>query len=192
MTKASLLASIFFVPLLGCLTVAEKEYHFTLLTDTSGTAVVRFIDIASETEDTTDSAQQDFDHLIDFYLRGTQFEEQNPGFRDVQKRLYVEDGRLVGEIRFSFDNLQAVKLFRFDDSSPYMYHVGTDFFSEELAATNGTYKREVMPVIFWPKETTDFMVRTRVASETPDRKSLVDYFQRWEGTPDQPTENRER
>jgi hypothetical protein len=182
MTKSPLLLLVCLLPLGGCLTVAEKEYHFTLLTDTSGTAIIRFVDIGSESDDTTDTSEQDFNHLIEFYLHGTQFEEQNPGFHEVRKKLFVENGKLTGEIRFTFDNLETVKLFRFDNASPFMYYVGTDFFSEELAETNGSYKREVMPVIFWPKGTTEFTLRTRVASETPDRKSLLGYFQRWESS----------
>jgi hypothetical protein len=173
--------SLFLIlPLSGCLTVAEKEYHFTLLTDTSGTATIRFVDIGSQSEDTTDASGADFAHLIEFYLQGNQFEEQNPGFRDIRKRLYVDDGKLIGEISFAFDNLETVKLFRFDDDSPYMYYVGTDFFAEELAETNGKFNRELMPVIFWSRGTDDFTIRTRVSSETPDRKSLVGHFQMWE------------
>jgi len=193
MTKASplLLVGFLLIPLAGCLTVAEKEYRFTLLTDTSGTALIRFTDIGSESEDTTDTSVQDFDHLINFYLQGTQFEEQNPGFREVKKRLFVEDGKLVGEIRFVFDNLQTVKLFRYDAVSPYMYFVGNDFFSEELAETNGIYEREVMPVIFWPKGTVDFALRTRVSSETPDRKSLLGHFKHWESVQNGIRQNQE-
>ena len=174
--------------LTGCLTVGEKEYQFKLLTDHSGTAVIRFIDIGSESEDTTDTSREDFDHLIEFYLRGTEFEEQNPGFRDVRKRLYEDEGRLVGEIQFAFDSLETVKLFRFDGKSPYMYYVGTDFVSEELAETNGIYDSNIMPVVFWPSGTTEFTLRTRVSSETPGRKTLVAHFRQWEseGRPHEP------
>ena len=182
MIKPSLpiFATFLLLSMPGCLTVAEKEYHFKLLSDHSGTAIIKFIDIGSESEDTTDTSQEDFDHLITFYLRGTQFEEQNPGFRDIRKRLYEDGGRLVGEIEFAFDSLGTVKLFRFDADSPYMYYVGTDFFSEELAETNGDYKSNTMPVIFWPRGTTEFSLRTRVSSETPARRTLVDHFRRWE------------
>lgn len=182
MTRPSLplLTVLALLTIPGCLTVAEKEYHFKLLTDHSGTATIRFIDIGSESEDTTDTSQEDFDHLVVYYLRGTQFEEQNPGFHNIRKRLYEDDGKLVGEIQFTFDSLEAVNLFRFDAASPYMYYVGTDFFSEELAETNGIYKRDIMPVIFWPVGTTEFSLRTRVSSETTGRKSLVEHFRRWE------------
>ena len=190
-TSPVLLVCLLLVPLAGCLTVAEKVYRFTLQTDTSGTALIRFVDIGSESEDTTDTSEEDFDHLVNFYLLGTQFEEQNPGFREVKKRLFVENGKLVGEIRFAFDNLQTVKLFRFDDASPYMYYVGTDFFAEELAETNGIYEREIMPVIFWPKGTVDFALRTRVSSETPDRKSLLGHFKHWESVQNGIKQNQE-
>jgi hypothetical protein len=172
------LVVLFLLP--GCLTVAEKEYHFTLNTDYSGTATIRFIDIGSESEDTTDISREDFEHLISFYLEGTQFEEQNPGFRDVEKRLYEDKGRLIGEIRFTFDSLEAVKLFRFDSSSPYMYYVGNDVFAEELAETNGEYNRDVMPVVFWAPGQREFFLRTRVASETPGRRDLLGHFREWE------------
>ena len=184
MTKNTLpfLAGYIVLSMSGCLTVAEKEYHFKLLTEHSGTATIKFIDIGSESEDTTDTSQEDFDHLITFYLCGTQFEEQNPGFRDIKKHVYEDGGRLIGEIQFTFDSLGTVKLFRFDEKSPYMYYVGGDFFSEELAETNGTYESSTMPVIFWPGGTTEFWLRTRVSSETPGRRMLVEHFQRWEAS----------
>jgi hypothetical protein len=165
----------------GCLTVGEKEYRIHLSNANSGTAVIRFIDIGSETEDTTDASFEDFHHLIESYLEGDHFETENPGFRNATKSLYEENGVLSGQIRFEFDSLDVVRLYRFDDESPYMYYVGSELLSEELVETNGQYGGARMPVIFWPKETKDFMIRTRISTETPYRKSLVPHFREWQG-----------
>ena len=71
----------------GCLTVETKEYHIKLKNDTSGEAAIKFINILSESDDTTDITKDDFEQLIDLYLSGNKLEKDNPGFRNVKKRL---------------------------------------------------------------------------------------------------------
>lgn len=174
-----LLLAITLLFLNGCLTVAEKEYHIRMNHDRSGTATIRFLDIGSESEDTTDVSAEDFDHLLSAYLNGMQFEEQNPGWSDVRKRLYEENGVLNGEITFAFDSITSVWLFQFDQKSPLMYYIGTDRSAEEVRETNGIFRPEVMPVVFWPAETRELNLRTRISSEAPGRRSLVHAFRVW-------------
>lgn len=164
----------------GCLTVESKEYRIILRSDNSGEATIRFVNIMSESDDTTDVAADDFQQLIEFYLEGTQLENENPGFRNVKKRLFEQQGVLMGEISFTFDSLGAVRLFRFDRSSPYMYFSGSPLSSEQLIETNGTRGPDWLPVVFWPKDATEFYIKTRVSSEVPYRRSLVQNFQEWE------------
>jgi hypothetical protein len=64
-----------------------------------------------------------------------------------------------------------------------MYFVGNPLTSEQLVETNGTYGREWMPVVFWTRDTREFYVKTRVISEASHRRSLVEYFRKWEATP---------
>ena len=51
----------------GCLTVENKGYYITLTTDHSGQATIKFLNIVSETDDTIDISDDDFQQLIEFY-----------------------------------------------------------------------------------------------------------------------------
>lgn len=167
--------------LAGCLTVGTKEYRITIKPDNSGEATIKFINILSEADDTLDISQEDFHQLIEFYLQGKQLEKDNPGFRNVRKRLYEENGSLIGEIRFTFDSIQTVRLFQFDPTSPYMYFVGSPLSSEQLLESNGSYGRDWMPVVFWPRETKELYVKTRVVSDALYQKSLLPLYREWAG-----------
>jgi hypothetical protein len=175
----------------GCVTVENKEYHIKLTTNHSGEATIKFIDIVSETDDTTDVSDDDFQQLIEFYLKGTQLETENPGFRNARKRLYEENGMLMGEVTFNFDSLSVVHLFKFDDDSPYMYFVGSPLSSELLLEMNGSFGRDWMPVVFWEKDTWELYVKTKLVSEVVHHRSLLKNFREWQelkslGEVDQP------
>lgn len=164
----------------GCLTVEFKEYTFKLKNDHSGEATIRFINILSETEDTTDVSADDFRQLIEFYLQGTQLEKDNPGYRNVKKRLYEEDGVLVGEVTFTFDSLSTLRIFKFDKESPYMYFVGHPLSSEQFVESNGSFGRDWMPVVFWPNDAKELTLKTRVLSEVSHQRSLLKNFKEWQ------------
>jgi hypothetical protein len=164
----------------GCLTVEAKEYHIKLKTETSGEATIKFINILSESDDTADVSKDDFQQLIETYLSGNKLEKDNPGFHNVKKKLYEEKGVLVGEISFSFDSLAAIRMFKFDKDSPYMYYASNPLSSETLIETNGIQGEQWMPIVFWKKETREFYVKTRVSSEARFRTSLVKHFRDWQ------------
>lgn len=163
----------------GCLTVEFKEYHIKLKNGQSGEATIRFINILSESDDTTDITKEDFQTLIDTYVNGNKFERDNPGFRNVKKRLYEDKGVLYGEISFSFDSLSTVRLFKFDKDSPYMYYASNPLSSEALVETNGIVGEQWMPVVFWKKDAREFYVKTRVISDARFRTSLLKQYRDW-------------
>ncbi len=166
--------------LTGCLAVKQKEYRIRLQTDNSGEATVKFIDIASESDDTVDISQDDFRQLIEFYFEGTGVEQEYSGFRNVTKRLFEDHGVLSGEIHFTFDSLASLRLFKFDAQSPLMYFIGGELATERILETNGKYGGEGMPVIFWPNDIGELYLKTRVVSEAPYRRNLLTYFHQWE------------
>jgi hypothetical protein len=168
------------IALSGCLTVETKEYRVTLKTDHSGEAVIKFINLLSEADDTLDISSDDFQQLTEFYFQGTQLEKENPGFGNVRKRLYEENGVLVGEVAFSFDSLQVIRMFKYDGESPFMYFVGSPLSAEQLVESNGEFGREWMPVVFWPGETREFYIKTRVVSEVAYQRSLLPHFKEWQ------------
>jgi hypothetical protein len=163
----------------GCLTVESKEYRIKLKSDLSGEATIRFVNIQSESDDTLDISGDDFHQLIELYLQGNRIENDNPGFRNSHKRLYEENGVLVGELTFQFDSLSAVRLFKYDTNSPYMYFVGSPLSSEQLMETNGVYGADWMPVVFWHRDERELFVKTRVVSEVPHRRGLLRHYKEW-------------
>jgi hypothetical protein len=177
----SLLISCF-VLLTGCLTVETKEYRITLKNGISGEATIKFINILSESDDTTNITKEDFQQLINMYLAGEKLEKDNPGYRNVKKRLFEANGVLCGEISFSFDSLSTVRVFKFDKDSPYMYYASNPLSSETLIETNGTQGVQWMPVVFWEKSAREFYVKTRVSSEGRFRTSLLKQFRAWQAT----------
>ncbi len=185
MTRMNRLLGFFFalssVALLnGCLTVESKEYHIKLKNGQSGEATIRFINILSESDDTTDITKEDFQTLIETYISGNKLERDNPGFRNVKKRLYEEKGVLCGEITFTFETLSTVRLFKFDQESPYMYYASNPLSSETLVETNGILGEQWMPVVFWKKDAREFYVKTKVSSEARFRTSLLKQFREWQ------------
>ena len=180
--KRAALLSIFSIVFIssGCLTVEFKEYIIRMKTDRSGEATIRFVNILSEADDTTDVSSDDFQQLIEFYLEGNQLEKDNPGYRNAKKRLYEQDGVLVGEITFTFDSLSALRIFKLDKDSPYMYFVGHPLSSEQFVESNGSYGRDWMPVVFWPKDTKELSLKTKVVSEVSHQRSLLKNFKAWQ------------
>ncbi len=164
----------------GCLTVDSKEYRIKLTGPHSGEATIKFIKILSESDDTTDIRQEDFQQLIDLYVLGDKLEKDNPGYRNVRKRLYEENGALCGEVSFTFDSLSTVRFFKFDKDSPYMYFASNPLSSETLVETNGVQTEQWMPVVFWKRDTKEFYVKTRVSSEARFHTSLLKQFRDWQ------------
>ena len=164
----ALIAILSLVP--GCLIVDTKEYHITLKSGGSGEARIVFNDIQS-------------DQLIDLYLHGSQLERDNPGYKNVEKHLYEKDGKLNGEVTFAFDSLAVMRLFRYDNDGPLMYFVGSPLSSEVMVETNGTFGRDWMPIVFWPKGTKDLYIKTRVVSQGSYHRPLLALFRAWEQSP---------
>lgn len=170
------------VVLSGCLTVEEREVRITLTREHSGEATILFINIESESDDSTDASRQDFADLIGGYLQGNQLEGDNPGARNIRKRLFEQDQKLVGEMSLSFDSLSTVRLFQFDRNSPYMMFLGTPSRNELLVETNGIFGGDQMPVIFWPNTTREFFVKTKAHPGEGVRHGLLSLFHAWEKT----------
>ncbi len=167
----------------GCLIVETKEYHITLKDGGAGEARIVFNDIQSETDDTVDVSSSDFNQLIDLYLHGSQLERDNPGYKNVQKHLYEKDGKLDGEVSFTFDSLAVLRLFQYDGDGPLMYFVGSPLSSEVMVETNGTYGRDWMPIVFWPKGTRELYIKTRIVSQGSYHRPLLALFKAWEQSP---------
>lgn len=168
--------------LAGCLSVETKEYIIKLKNGQSGEATIRFINIVSESDDTTSIAGEDFKQLLDLYISGNKLEKDNPGYQNVRKRLYEDKGVLCGEVTFTFDSLSTIRFFKFDKESPYMYYASNPLSSETLVETNGILAEQWMPIVFWKKDAREFYVKTRVSSEARFRTSLLKNYREWQAS----------
>ncbi len=183
MTKNSVVtfAVLFFSVLVfsGCLTTEHKEYRLKIKKDGSGTAVIKHVNILSQKDEGKDQSFKDFAELVTDYIDGNKLQDDYPDAKIISKKLFEENNQLMGEFEMEFNGIGTFKLYKFDEDSPYMFYV--DSFSETYVESNGTYNPDVMPIIFWDKNTTDFYIKTRVTDLTDDTShvSLVEQYRKW-------------
>ena len=166
----------------GCLTAEHKEVHLRLNPDgKTGTGSILFSNIMSSPGDTADVSQEDFNSLIAEYYQGRQLEMENKGMKNVKKKLFKKDGKLMGEVDFDFDDLSSLGIYRYKDSGPYMYYtVGDGFFtSGQYESSNGSYLGERMPVIFWEPTAKELYYTMQLTTPQEVHKPLIALFDSW-------------
>lgn len=163
----------------GCLTVDQKEYIFTLTPDGKGKGRIIFHDIRSMDEE-SDNSVADYTKLVNDYIKGKEFDEQNPLYTNIKKRLYEEKGKLMGEITFDFETPDDVGLFRYQGKGPWMYYTEAmnNLSSEQYASTNGVRGSDRMPVIFWEEGTREFRVTNVFDNSSRPTHTLLPLYKR--------------
>ena len=163
----------------GCLTAERKEIVLRVKPDGSGTGTITFYNVGSIEEDGNDVSIRDYSELVSNYLKGTKFEDFYPDYINFRKRLYESDGELNGEVTFEFIHYEDIGLYRYQGNGPWMYHVGqrSDFAVETYDASNGTVPNTLMPVVFWPAETTEFHIVSKF-DRSESTRSLLPLFRR--------------
>ncbi len=166
--------------LTSCLTVEKKEYTFQMKDKNSGTLTIKFINILSMKDDTTDVSESDFEELIASYIDGNEIEADFKNAIIRGKRLFEEEGVLCGEVIIDFNDLASVGLFKYDEKSPFMFNVGSFLDSESFLKSNGEYGGEVMPVVFWPGSLRTFELTTYITSPDENTVSLLKEYINWQ------------
>lgn len=189
MKKFIKLALVALVPLIlsSCLTSAYKEYRFFVNKDGSGTGIIKYVNIVSQEDEETDVSETDFNELINDYVNGETFENDNPGYTVTNKRLFEENGTLCGEVEFTFNSFDDIKFKDFDcKCSPLMYYLGG--LTETFMESNGEYLSTDefdFPMITWEKkfkgnEPMELYFKTIVTDDLSDCHSLLDEYEEWE------------
>ncbi|MBN2572420.1 MAG: hypothetical protein JXA68_09855 [Ignavibacteriales bacterium] len=177
----SIIVTITFM-LSSCLSVEKKEYSFKVNTDGTGEGKIKYINIISEMDDSSDVSDVDFDELINNYINGTYFEDENPNLFVTDKRLFEENGVLCGEVIFTFNSFQQIGFYKYPkcDCSPVMYNLGN--LSETYEISNGEYLGDetAMYFIVWESETKEFEFTTIVSSAIESSVSLLPRYLDWE------------
>jgi hypothetical protein len=166
----------------GCLTAEKKEVRISINDDgVSGTGKIIFTGIASSPGDSVDVVNDDFNSLIAEYYQGRKIELENKGWKNVHKKLYQENGKLMAEIDFNFDDISDLSFFRYKGSGPWMlYTVADGFFtSGQYESSNGTYLGEKLPVIFWDSTQRDLSYTMSLSTPQEPKKSLLAHYQKW-------------
>ncbi len=179
-TLPILLATFLSLTAAGCLTVERKEITFWVKPDGSGNGRLVFRGIGSVQENGTDNTLTDYTHLVNTYFKGKELEERYPAYSDFKKRIYEENGKLVGEVTFRFSHYEDVGLYRYQDRGPWMYHIGyrSEFVVEQFDTSNGTAATELMPVLFWPENTTEFRISSHFDGSDLSVRPLLPLYKR--------------
>lgn len=164
----------------GCLTCEKKEYTFALTGSNSGTLTIKYINIMSSMDDSTDISEEDFMTLINDYYMGTSAEDNYPGAVVKDKRLFEEDGVLCAEIIMEFSDLSQAKLYRHKGKGSFMYPLNCGSLdSETYDSGNGEYGGDVMPVMFWEPGLKTLTMTTIVQYPDETTVSLLDEYNVW-------------
>jgi len=163
----------------GCLTVEKKEYIFTLTGKNSGTLTMKFINIMSIKDDSTDMSSEDFEELLSSYVNGDQIEKDYPTATNIRKKLYEENEQLCATVTLDFPDLATARLYQHDKKSPYMLCIKSALDSESYLDSNGEYGGEVMPVVFWEPRLTKLTLSTEVTQPEGNTISLLDNYRKW-------------
>jgi hypothetical protein len=175
-------AFVFLTILSGCLTAEKKEVHITINDDgVSGSGKIIFTGISSSPGDSLDVVNEDFNSLIAEYYQGRKIELENKGWKNVHKKLYQQEGKLMAEIDFDFNDISDLAIFRYKNSGPWMlYTVADGFFtSGQYESSNGTYLGEKLPVIFWDSTQHDLFYQMSLSTPQEPKKSLLVNYQSW-------------
>lgn len=167
----------------GCLTCEKKEYTYALTGNNSGTLTIKYINIMSSMDDSTDVSEEDFMSLVNDYYTGTTVEDLYPGSLLKDKRLFEEEGVLCGEIVLEFSDLTQAKLYRHKGKGSYMYPLNCNSLeSETYDSGNGEYGGDVMPVVFWEQGLKTLTMTTYVTYPDETTISLLDKYNEWKST----------
>jgi len=161
----------------SCLTCEKKEYLFQFTGKNSGRLTIRYINIFSNSLDSTGELKVDYDELMEMWLNGEKIERDFPKAVKFKKRLFEQDGQLCGEVIMEFNDLSAVRLYRYHQQGPTMFSMSAvNDDGENFQQCNGEYGGEHMPVIFWPEDAQTLRFSTYIAK--PD-SSCVSMLEMW-------------
>ena len=163
----------------SCLTTEKKEYVFKFTGKNSGTLTIRYINLMSASEDSTDRSKGDFQELLNKYINGDLINKQYPTATNIRKQMYELNGQLYAEVVLDFPNLEAAKLYQYDANSPFMLCLTSETDTEHFVESNGIYGGVSMPVVFWNKDMKELHVTTAITQPDQSTHGLADAYKEW-------------
>ncbi len=147
---------------------------------------MKYINILSQDDDGEDKSDDDFQELINDYIEGGTFEDDNPNLKVTRKELFEENGQLCGIVEFEFEDVNKIGFLSFADCkcAPLLYYFGS--LGETYVESDGKYLDEdesyTMPMIEWPHKTKKVSFKTNVQEGTDDCRSLLVKYKEWKAT----------
>ena len=163
----------------SCLTTEKKEYVFKFTGKNTGTLTIRYINLMSTSDDSTDLSKQDFQELLNNFINGDQIKQEYPTATNIRKQLFELNGQLYAEVLMDFQNLETAKLYQYDSNSPFMLCLTTEKETEHFVESNGSFGGKIMPVVFWNKDLKELSLTTSITQPDPSTKSLAGPFREW-------------
>lgn len=160
----------------GCLEIGRMTFRFDLAAG-RGTLVLE--DIGT---DDADDARDDFATLVNEYVLGERVQEEHPGWRVGERRLFENEERLDGVVTFGFDRPADAMLYQHDKKSAWLWCADR---SDEVIATSGTIVPMYPACVMFDRKakTLEVTVTTTGDADEHARTSLLPQFQAWDNQP---------
>ena len=118
----------------GCIVYHKVSYSVHLNTPHSGTATVKAFDMRSNA-DSKKEFDQDKKNLFQYMLKSKEFvaDQKSQGKVVTARKLYLQNGKLIGEGTYKFNNIKDVAGINYDGGFHYL-NLNLD---DSVMATNG-------------------------------------------------------
>jgi hypothetical protein len=135
----------------GCILFHQISYDVKLDTPTSGTAVITADDIRTDAKSKAD-LEKDKKYLFQHMLISKEFiqEQKESGKYIIDRNLYIDNGKLMGQGSYKFDDIGSVEGIKYEGGYHYL-NLGIE---DSVISTNGEiitskdYKRVVWDSTF--------------------------------------------
>lgn len=182
--KIFLISTIIILILNSCLSFEYKIYTFEFKDRNSGTLTIEYLNIMSVSdiqEGEFDNSYADFEELVFSYLVGDRIESDYPEARIIKKELFEQDNKLNGRVILEFDNLEAVRLYKYSRRSPTMFNVSSAIDGEHYVSSNGEIgKTAFMNIVFFDPKLKTLILKTKNANTESEGISLVHHYRKWQ------------
>ena len=153
----------------GCIIINAVSYEVEVNEDGTGTALLSIYDINSDAY-SKEALDEDVKNLFDYAFKSKEFLDgmEAEGKRTASRNLYVVDGKLNAELKYSFVDISRVEGMQFED--PYYYL--TIPAADSIISTNGQVsKTNEYQRIMWDKSIKT--LKFKMFSDDTNREGLT-------------------
>jgi hypothetical protein len=153
----------------GCIIINAVSYEVNVNEDGTGTALLSIYDINSDAS-SKEALDEDVKNLFEYALKSKEFIDgmEAEGKKTASRNLYVVDGKLNADLKYSFVDISRVEGMQFED--PYYYLTIPP--GDSIISTNGQISRtNEYQRIIWDKSIKT--LKFKMFSDDTDREGLT-------------------